>query len=74
MTTRHAFTAYLSGDGECFYFAVPLDEALALGINPELLEPCPHHPGCVAVHTHHLWTERTVLRFEITTTPIEAKG
>jgi hypothetical protein len=72
MTTRHAFTAYLSGHHDDFYFAVPLDEALAFGINPELLDPCPHHPGCVAVYPHHLWTDGTALRFEITTTAIKA--
>lgn len=66
--SHHIFTAYLSGNGECFYFAVPLDEALALGIDAELLDPCPHHPDCVAVYPHHLWSGKTALRFEITTT------
>jgi len=68
--TRHSFTAYLSGHHDDFYFAVPLDEALAFGINPELLDPCRHHPGCVAVYPHHLWTDGTALRLEITATEV----
>lgn len=73
MTRTHTFTAYPSGDGACFYFSVPLAEALALGIDADLLDPCRHHPGHVAVYPDFLFKGKQALRFEIKTTLVNTK-
>ncbi len=73
--TRHvpdtiAFTARICGDEYGMYFCVPPEQAQAL-VPTAIFQPCRHHPDCVLLYPHQLWTGTEMYRFEISATILE---